>query len=281
MTTLQQDFDHATSIMQMDLDETAQLLMKIITTADASEEGMKVQEQSIYKVADIYSKQGHADKIISLLDTIRPFFLVIPKARTAKIVRTLIDFVGAVPGAVEKEIQLCTEWIEWTKKERRTFLRHRLESKLASLFLETKQFRQALDIINRLLTEMKRLDDKAMLVEIQLLESRCHYYLQNLPKSKAALTSARTSANAIYVPPLLQAEIDVLAGTLHAEEKDYKTAYSYFYEAFENYGALGDDSQAVLCLKYMLMCKIMVDSPDDVNQLVSGKAGVRFSGRQV
>lgn len=152
-------------------------------------------------------------------------------------------------------MEVCKEQAAWATAEKRTFLRQRIDVRLASLFLVTRDYPAALTLISKLLTEVKRLDDKLLLVEIHLLESKTHNALRNLPKSRAALTAARTAANAIYIPPSLQADIDTQSGTLHAEEKDFKTAYSYFYEAFEQMSAL-DNPRAVSVLKYMLLCKV-------------------------
>ena len=97
-----------------------------------------------------------------------------------------------------------------------------------------------------------------ILTEVHLLESRVYRGIGNLSKSKAALTSARTAANSIYCPPHLQASLDLQSGILHAEDKDYKTAYSYFYETFENLSSQ-DDPGALGALKYMLLCKVMLN----------------------
>ena len=52
-----------------------------------------------------------------------------------------------------------------------------------------------------------------------------------------------------------------MSGILHCEEEDYLTAFSYFLEAFETYDQ-GTDKRAVVCLKYMMLCKVLQGAPE-------------------
>lgn len=71
-------------------------------------------------------------------------------------------------------------------------------------------------------------------------------------------------------------------GILLAEDKDYKTAYSYFYEAFEAFHSLEEGgSKALLSLKYMMLVKVMSSHTEDVLSLYSGKYGLRYTGRHL
>ncbi len=88
-------------------------------------------------------------------------------------------------------------------------------------------------IIEPILYEVKKADDKLLLVELHLLESKINYKIKNYAKAKASLTASRANSNNVYCQPSLIAEIDLMSGTLYSQEQDYKTAYSYFYEALD------------------------------------------------
>ena len=52
------------------------------------------------------------------------------------------------------QVEVCKEQVEWATKEKRTFLRQRIEARLANLHLNAKDYSAALALISRLLTEV-------------------------------------------------------------------------------------------------------------------------------
>lgn len=196
------------------------------------------------------------------------------------------------------------------------FLRQRVETKLAALYVQAGIYSKAEAIIIEVSREVKKLDDKLLLCEIHLIESILlnkdeifsskiiefgtiwvrninflsssqffhflsfrYFDVNNVPKSKAALTASKTKANAIHCPPLLQAEIDLRSGMLCMREKDFNTAYSYFYEAFEAFHQ-ATDKRAAICLKYMLLDRVMQEQPDEVSILAAGKTFLKYLGAE-
>uniref|UniRef100_A0A8C9U1Y1 Proteasome 26S subunit, non-ATPase 11b n=1 Tax=Scleropages formosus TaxID=113540 RepID=A0A8C9U1Y1_SCLFO len=276
------EFQRAQSLLSTDRNASIDILHSIVKRdfEEDDEEALRVKEQSILELGALLAATGQAAELGGLLKYVRPFLMSISKAKAARLVRSLLDLFLDMEAATGQEVDLCLECIEWAKSEKRTFLRQALEARLVSLYFDTKRYQEALLLGSQLLQELKKMDDKALLVEVQLLESKTYHALSNLPKARAALTSARTTANAIYCPPKLQAALDMQSGIIHAaEEKDWKTAYSYFYEAFEGYDSI-DSPRAITALKYMLLCKIMLNFPEDVQALISGKLALRYAGRQ-
>jgi 26S proteasome regulatory subunit N6 len=253
-------------------------------------------EKALYEVGKIYSESGRAEDLAKLVARARTVLgsavASASKSKTAKIIRNLIDLFDKIPIAssdkntkreehlLEVHIATTKECVAWAVEEKRNFLRQSLQTRLIALYLRQRAYPEAIKLIDGLLRELKRLDDKMMLVEVQLLETKVYHALRNIPKSRACLTSARTTANGIYCPPLTQAALDNMSGILQAEEKDYKTAFSYFYEAFEGYAGQDDDDNAIMVLKYLLLCKIMLNLTDDMeNLLTTSKAAHKYAGK--
>merc|ERR1711892_1130841 len=275
--------ERAQSIPAMESIDPKEYLAKMAEeeNKEMDEERLKEKETVIMEIGKKYREQGNAKDLGNMIRVIRPFTKLLSKAKAAKLIRGLVDMYLDMDAATGYEVQLCKECIQWATDEKRIFLRQALEARLIGLYYDTGNFKAALADGSALLKELKKLDDKNLLVEVQLLESRTYHALSNLPKARAALTSARTTANSIYVPPKVQAQLDLQSGILHAsEEKDFKTAFSYFFEAFEQYDSV-EDPMATMALKYMLMSKIMLRMPEEVHNIVSGKLALKYSGTDI
>jgi 26S proteasome regulatory subunit N6 len=147
--------------------------------------------------------------------------------------------------------------------------------------MDAGQFQKSLEVIHELHSEIKKLDDKLLLVELLVVEARIHIALNNLPKAKVSLTAAKSNANAIYCPFGLQADIDLISGIINAQEQDYKTAFSYFNEAFESLHQNHDKIRARGALRYMLVSKIMAEQPKEVEQIVGSKlVAMEYAGKE-
>lgn len=68
-------------------------------------EAIKLKEEAISKLSDAYVKQQDAKALTELLSQLRPFFAIIPKAKTAKIVRNIIDQIAKVPNATDIQVR--------------------------------------------------------------------------------------------------------------------------------------------------------------------------------
>ncbi|KAL8719778.1 MAG: hypothetical protein Q9225_003266 [Loekoesia sp. 1 TL-2023] len=247
----------------------------------SGEAALRYYEAALMGLGELYRDEKKPKELSALVTDSRSTLSVFAKAKTAKIVRQLLDLLSAIPNTVDIQISTTKSCIEWAISERRSFLRQNLETRLVSLYMQKQSYYDALTLINGLLKELKRLDDKLVLVEVQLLESRVYHALGNQAKARAALTSARTSAASVYTPPLLQAGLDMQSGMLHAEDQDFNTAYSYFIEALEGYHSQEETAKATSALQYMLLCKIMLNLVDDVNSLMTSKQAMKYSGKNL
>jgi 26S proteasome regulatory subunit N6 len=263
----------------------------------AEQDSSKLKEQALLGLVDAYVKRRDTVSLARVLRDSAPFLNSLSKAKTAKLVRLVVDKAGELSrvdnstassssnsssssSSTSVQLALVDESIAWATAEKRAFLRQRLESRRASLLVEAGRYDEAIELCGTLGSELKKLDDKLLLVEVRLTESQALLATRAISKAKAALTVARTNANSIYTPPQLTGGMDLLAGELHADEKDYKTAFSYFYEAFETFHQL-ERPEAHRALNYMLLTKILMNKPHEVPAVLTSKLALKYAGPQV
>jgi len=162
-------------------------------------------------------------------------------------------------------------------------MRTKIQTRLAEIYYLNEAHNLAIDVVTKTLIDLKRYEDNLGLIVLQLLESKIHYATKGISKAKASLTSVKTLCTKVYIEPKLQAKVDMHAGVLAAFEKDYNLAYSYFYESFDvfNIPNIKNTEKALKAMQYMILCKIMNGSLDDINNITMGKKGQKYYGPNI
>jgi len=88
-----------------DLKDEIALRAAIFDAPGTDAEAIKQKEQAITDLSSLYVKTEKAAELRDLLGQLRPFFAVIPKAKTAKIVRSIVDSIAKIPGSTD--LQVC------------------------------------------------------------------------------------------------------------------------------------------------------------------------------
>lgn len=86
--------------------EAAQQYKELILSDSSSEvEAVKAKESTIQKISDLYVQLKEAESLRKLLTELRPLFSTFSKAKTAKVIRNIIDSIAKVPNSVP--LQVC------------------------------------------------------------------------------------------------------------------------------------------------------------------------------
>jgi len=179
--------------------------------------------------------------------------------KAAKLVRQLFDLFLATEAADSQvKIQVCQECIQWATDANRSLLRRWLQARLVELFNQSGKYAEGLRLAELLLAELNKVDDKDMSILVHLEESKIFFSRGNMTRAQTSLTSSKSVAHSVHVPPEVQAQLDLQSGKIAASSSgEFKTAASYFHEALDQAEEAGDLKTQGLALKYVLLCKIV------------------------
>jgi 26S proteasome regulatory subunit N6 len=195
----------------------------------------------------------------------------------AKLFREILEALTPFPKEVPEHYENLAKFIlQWSISSNISFLQSKAELKVAEILGKRNQLKDAIRYVESVIKEARIIDDKHLLVEAHLLETKLQFTMENLPKAKSALTACRANSNSVFCSTLLIAEIETTAGMIHIFENDYKIAYSYFYEAFEMFHQNKKSNRALENFQYIVLTKIMSNLDDEADNLFKGRFGLIY-----
>lgn len=104
-------FERAQAVSMTNRSEGINLLNEIVSdphigSCEDDEDSIRVKEQGILQLGELYKKEGKAKELADLIKATRPFLSLISKAKAAKLVRSLVDFFLDLEAGIGIEVGL-------------------------------------------------------------------------------------------------------------------------------------------------------------------------------
>jgi 26S proteasome regulatory subunit N6 len=97
---IKQKFESARLIVESDPSLASLQLHEVLSSSYPNDsESLKTKEAALDLLTSTLIKQEDSASLRKLLTDLRPWFAVIPKAKTAKVIRSLIDSISKVPNS--------------------------------------------------------------------------------------------------------------------------------------------------------------------------------------
>ncbi|EDO08418.1 PCI domain family protein [Babesia bovis T2Bo] len=230
------------SVDEADIGITGAKKLDILT----DERILYICEDVLYVIVYHLIETGHIDAMLGALVRNELFFAVLPQAKTAKMVRSVLERLSQVVKDLDVLYRVFGLYRSWCANMKRTFLGYRLDLKICILLLLRRNYSAAIMSLEKLQQDVKNIEDKPLLLDIHLTQAKAYLLVRNLVRTKIALSNAKNVAININTPTYVSAEIDLLSGLLYLCESDYRTAYTYFFEAYEGFHMAVGGTHSVL-----------------------------------
>lgn len=194
---------------------------------------VQINDKLIYLLCDYYINKQDIDSLLKFTTANEVYFSVLPQAKTAKLIKNIVEKMSKKIRNISTLYVIFKKYANWAYEKKRNFLKCRIEVKIVILYILKQKYKTALVLVERLLKEVKKLDDKTLLLELYIIETKIYMLLKNTARMKTSLTFAKNVANSINTAIYINGEIDFLSGVLFIFENDYKSAYIYLYECYE------------------------------------------------
>ncbi|KAK8813095.1 hypothetical protein WA158_002687 [Blastocystis sp. Blastoise] len=268
---LETKFNRAQFIQVENPKEAVLLYTDVINSTISNDDVDSMKEDATIALGNIFVTLNDITSIKNLLFSARPFFEKIAKAKSAKIVKILVENALSIKGYYDIKIEICKDCIRWCEEGKRTFLGYKLQCKYATVLYENKQYSSSMDILLYLIKCLTQIDDKALLIDCYLLQANIFHDLLDYTKAKSCLTQAKMLLSNVYIEPLTQCSIDLLSGIVASYQNDYYNAYAYLLEAYDGYKSIKNTDHIKEVVNYMLLMKILSKKENEITALLQHK----------